>query len=142
MIKLGCNAIIKGLSRERKKHLNKLWRTDFQGKKGKVVGVLTNSKGEDQGFRIRFPLVKVPINENGLRASRENFEYPFYDSEVALLSEELVFPKVRESSRRTKLGRNASINAVRRLRRKGYRVNELADKFNVSLRTIGRWLKI
>jgi len=139
------NVIIQNLTPKTKKR-QRLWGADFEGKKGKIVKVLINSRGEKQGYRIRFPVVKIAINEDGGRGLRKNFEYPFYNSEVSLLGEEeeLMFPipgDNGERKRRTRKGRKESIKAVKRLRQEGLKVTELAKKFEVSRQTVHQWLK-
>lgn len=139
------NVIIQNLTPKAKKRHKRLWGVDFEGKKGKIVEVLINSRGEKQGYRIRFPEIKIAINNDGGRGLRKNFEYPFYNSEVALLGEEeeLVFPipgDNGERKRRTRKGRKESIKAVKRLRREGHKVSELAKRFEVSRQTISQWL--
>ena len=142
-LEITSNVIIQNLTPKTKKR-QALWGIDFEGKKGKIVKVLINSGGEKQGYRIRFPVIKIAINEDGGMSPRENFEYPFYNSEVALLEneEELVFPGDNgERKRRTKEGIKTDIGAVKRLRKKGLKVTELAKKFEVSRQTIHQWLK-
>ncbi|MCK4419186.1 helix-turn-helix domain-containing protein [Candidatus Aerophobetes bacterium] len=144
-MEINSNVIIQNLTPKAKKRHKRLWGVDFEGKKGKIVKVLINSRGEKQGYRVRFPEIKIAVNENGGISSRENFEYPFYNSEVALLEneEELVFPipgDNGERKRRTRRGRKESIKVVKRLRQEGHKVNELAKRFEVSRQTISQWL--
>jgi len=139
------NVIIQNLTPKTKKR-QRLWGVDFEGKKGKIVKVLINSRGEKQGYRTRFPEIKIAINEDGGMGLRKNFEYPFYNSEVALLEneEELMFPipgDNGERKRRTRKGRKESIKVVKRLRREGHKVSELAKRFEVSRQTVHQWLK-
>jgi len=141
---INSNVIIQNLTPKTRKR-QALWGVDFEGKKGKIVEVLINSRGEKQGYRIRFPVVKIVVNENGGMGPRKNFEYPFYNSEVSFLGEEeeLVFPipgDNGERGRRTRKGRKESIKAVKRLRREGHKVSELAKRFEVSRQTISQWL--
>lgn len=145
-MEISSNVIIQNLTPKAKKHQKRLWGVDFEGKKGKVVEVLINSRGEEQGYRIRFPVVKIAVSDNEGLWPRENFEYPFYNSEVSLLGkeEELVFPTPGgngERKGRTRKGKETDIKTVKRLRQKGHKVNELAKRFEVSRRTICRWLK-
>lgn len=140
------NVIIQNLTPKAREHRKRLWGLDFEGKKGKVVDVLINSRGEQQGYRIRFPVVKIAVSDNEGLWPRENFEYPFYNSEVSLLGEEeeLVFPISGgngERKGRTRKGRETDIKTVKRLRRKGHKVNELAKRFEVSRQTIHQWLR-
>lgn len=142
---INSNVIIENLTPKTKKR-QALWGVNFEGKKGKIVEVLINSRGEKQGYRIRFPEIKIAINEDGGMGTRENFEYPFYNSEVSLLEneEELIFPipgDNGEKRRRTRKGRKESIKVVKRLRREGHKVSELAKRFEVSRQTISQWLK-
>jgi len=144
-MEINSNVVIQNLTPKTKKR-QALWGVDFEGKKGKIVKVLLNSRGEKQGYRIRFPVVKIAINEDGGMGTRENFEYPFYNSEVSLLEneEELIFPipgDNGERRRRTRKGRKESIKVVKRLRREGHKVSELAKRFEVSRQTISQWLK-
>jgi len=84
-------------------------------------------------------------NEDGGMGERKNFEYPFYNSEVALLEEkeELIFPSSdnEEEKRRTQRQVTRDAGVVKRLRQEGLKIGELADRFNVSRRTIHQWLK-
>jgi len=143
-MEINSNVIIQNLTPKTKKR-QALWGVHFEGKKGKIVEVLINSRGEKQGYRIRFPVIKIVVNEDGGMWPRENFEYPFYNSEVALLEneEELIFPIPGngERKRRTKEGVKAAIRAVKRLRKKGLKIRELAERFNVSRQTVHQWLK-
>jgi len=144
-MEINSNVIIQNLTPKTKKR-QALWGLDFEGKKGKIVEVLINSRGEKQGYRVRFPMIKIVAKEDGGMGERENFDYPFYNSEVALLEEkeELVFPILGdngERKRRTQEGVKATIRAVKRLRQEGLKINELADRFNVSRQTIHQWLK-
>ena len=144
-MEINSNVVIQNLTPKTRKR-QVLWGVDFEGKKGKIVEVLINSRGEKQGYKIRFPVIKIAVNEDGGMWPRENFEYPFYNSEVALLGkeEELVFPipgDNGERKRRTQEGVKAAIRAVKRLRKKGLKIKELADRFNVSRQTVHQWLK-
>ena len=38
---------------------------NFAGKKGKIVQPLINNRHEQQGFRVRFPKIKIEIGEDG-----------------------------------------------------------------------------
>ena len=143
---INSNVIIQNLTPKAKKRHKRLWGVDFEGKKGKIVEVLINSRGEKQGYKIRLPEIKIATNEDGGMGQRENFEYPFYNSEVSLLGneEELVFPipgDNGERKRRTQEGLKAAIRAIKRLRQEGAKINDLADKFEVSRQTIHQWLK-
>jgi len=140
------NVIIQNLTPKAKKRHKRLWGVDFEGKKGKIVKVLVNSRGEKQGYRVRFPAIKIVVGEDGEKRPRENFEYPFYNSEVALLGkeEELIFPTPGdngERKRRTLKGLKTDIRAVKRLKQGGLKINELAKRFEVSRQTIHQWLK-
>ena len=143
-MEINSNVIIQNLTPKTKKR-QALWGVNFEGKKGKIVKVLINSRGEEQGYKIRFPMIKIAINEEGGIGERANFEYSFYNDEVALLEEkeELIFPSSDngERKRRTQEGIKTDIGAVKRLRKKGLKIRELADRFNVSRQTIHQWLK-
>lgn len=144
-MEINSNVIIQNLTPGTRKR-QAIWGVDFEGKKGKIVEVLTNSKGEKQGYRIRFPMIKIAVNEEGEMGERANFEYPFYDDEVAFLDEkeELIFPDSDESEqekRRTQRQVSRDAGAVKRLRQEGLKIGELAKRFNVSRRTIHQWLK-
>ena len=124
---------------------SKTWQSYYgvslEGKKGKIVQVLRNSKGEDQGYRVRFPEMKI---EAGLWDSHKetvkNFEFAFYKDEVRKIRDDLEVLEGR--IRRTRKTLEGGKAAVRRLRaREGLKVGELAERFNVSRRTIYRWLK-
>lgn len=91
-------------------------------------------------------MIKIAVNENGGMSPRENFEYPFYNSEVALLEneEELSFPDPGDNGqrkRRTRKGRKTDMATVKRLRREGHKINELVKRFEVSRQTIHLWLR-
>lgn len=141
-MEINANVIIQNLTPKTRKR-QAIWGVDFEGKKGKIVEVLSNSKGEKQGYKIRFPMIKIVANEDGGIGERENFEYPFYNSEVSPLEgrEKLIFPdETEEEKRRTQRQVSRDAGAVRRLRQEGLKINELADRFNVSRRTIHQWL--
>lgn len=137
------NVVIQNLTSKAKKHRKRLWGTDFEGKKDKIVKVLINSRGEKQGYRIKFPEVTIVADDDGRYKTIRNFECPFYDSEVSLLKEELVFPTSDNGERkgRTRKGRKIAIKTVKRLRQEGHKVNELAKRFEVSRQTISQWLR-
>jgi len=144
-MEINSNVIIQNLTPGTRKR-QALWGVNFEGKKGKIVEVLINNKGEKQGYKIRFPMIKIVINEDGGMEERENFEYPFYNSEVAFLDEkeELLFPdsdEIEEEKRRTQRQVTRDAGAVKRLKQKGIKIKELAKRFNVSRRTIHQWLK-
>jgi len=143
---LNSNVIIQNLTAKRKKHLQRFWGVDFEGEKGKIVAELVNNQGEKQGYRIRFPVVKIVINEEGGIGERANFECPFYNSEVTPLeqSEELIFPdsdEIEQEKRRTQRQVSRDATVVKRLKQEGVKITELANRFNVSRRTIHQWLK-
>lgn len=146
-MEINSNVIIQNLTSKAKKRRRRLWGVDFEGKKGKIVKVLINSRGEKQGYRIRFPEIKIATNDDGRMSLRENFECPFYNNEVSLLKneeDELAFPipgDNGERKRRTKEGLKAAIRAIKRLRQGGAKINDLAEKFEVSRQTIHQWLK-
>lgn len=140
-MKIGSNVIVRNLTSKAKKRRKRLWGTDFEGKKGKIVDVLINSKEEKQGYRIRFPKITIVADNDSGYKEIQNFELPFYNSEVAEIKEEILFPNGnRERKRRTRKGRETDIKTVKRLQREGHKVNELAKRFEVSRRTISRWL--
>ena len=123
---------------------SKRWQSYYgvslEGKKGKIIQVLRNSKGEKQGYRVRFPEVKT---EAGLWDSHKkavkNFEFAFYKDEIKKIRENLDVPKAK--MRRTRKMLESNKAAVRRLRaRDRPKIKELAEKFNVSRMTIYRWL--
>jgi len=141
---INSNVIIQNLTPKTRKR-QALWGVDFEGKKGKIVEVLVNNRGEEQGYRIRFPMIKIAANEDGGMGERKNFEYPFYNSEVALLEEkeELIFPSSdnEEEKRRTQRQVTRDVAVVKRLRQEGLKITELAKRFSVSRQTIHQWLK-
>ena len=144
-MEINSNVIIQNLTPKTRKR-QASWGVDFEGKKGKIVEVLINSKGEKQGYRIRFPMIKIAANENGGKGERKNFEYPFYNDEVAFLDEkeELIFPdsdEIEQEKRRTQRQVSRDATVVKRLKQEGVKINELAKRFNVSRRTIHQWLK-
>ncbi len=117
---------------------------DFRGKRGKIVKILTNNRHEEQGFRVRFPKIKIEIGEDGSGKQRTktigNFEFPFYENEVEKIQDEVMFPTYRPKRRiRTQL--QMDTGAVKRLRKQGLQINELAKRFDVSRQTIHQWLK-
>jgi len=141
---INSNVIIQNLTPKTRKR-QAIWGVDFEGKKGKIVEVLINSKGEKQGYKIRFPMIKIAVNEDGGMGERENFEYPFYNSEVSFLGEKegLIFPDSDESEqekRRTQRQVSRDAGVVKRLRQEGVKIDELAKRFNVSRQTIHQWL--
>ncbi len=71
------NVIIQNLTPKAKKRHKRLWGVDFEGKKGKIVELLINSRGEKQGYRIRFPVVKIAINEDGGSHQEKILSIPF-----------------------------------------------------------------
>jgi len=142
---LNTNVVIQDLTLNTKKR-QKLWGVDFEGKKGKIIQVLINSRGEEQGYKIRFPMIKIVINEEGGMGERANFEYPFYNDEVAFLDEkeELLFPdsdEIEQEKRRTQRQVSRDATVVKRLKQEGIKITELSNRFNVSRQTIHQWLK-
>ena len=57
-MKINSNVIIQNLTPGTRKR-QALWGVDFEGKKGKIVEVLINNRGEEQGYRIRFPMIQI-----------------------------------------------------------------------------------
>jgi len=144
-MEINSNVIIQNLTPGTRKR-QALWGIDFEGEKGKIVEVLINSKGEKQGYKIRFPMIKIVANEDGGIGERENFEYPFYNSEVSPLErrEELIFPdsdEIKQEKRRTQRQVSRDATVVKRLKQEGVKIGELAKRFNVSRQTIHQWLK-
>lgn len=135
------NVVIQNLTSKAKKRRKRLWGTDFEGKKGKIVEVLINSRGEKQGYRIKFPEVTIVADNDKGYKKVQNFEYPFYNSEVSAIQEEALFPDDRkERKRRTQRGRETDMKTVKRLQREGHKISELAKRFEVSRQTIHQWL--
>jgi len=123
---------------------SKRWQSYYgvslEGKKGKIVQVLRNSKGEEQGYRVRFPEMKIEAGLwNSHKETVKNFEFAFYKDEVTKIREDLKVPEAKIGRTRKML--ESSKAAVRRLRaRDRPKITELAEKFNVSRMTIYRWL--
>ena len=117
----------------------------FAGKKGKIVGPLINSRHEQQGFRVRFPRVRIKIGTDWKGRPRtkvvKNFEFPFYNEEIERIQEKIVFP-TRRSQRRTPTQLQRDIRAVKRLKEQGIATNELAKRFGVHRTTVHRWSHI
>ena len=72
---------------------NKRWQwyygVNLEGKKGRIVQVLRNSKGEEQGYRVRFPEIKIESDLwNSHKKTVKNFEFAFYKDEVGKIREE------------------------------------------------------
>ncbi len=137
-MQVNSNVVVKRLTPKTRKR-QRLWGINFKGKKGKIVKVLINSRGEQQGYRIRFPWVKLP-NAEGRTEKREGFEYPFYNSEVSEIEEKVSFPTNGKRKRRTKKQLERDIRVVRRLRRKGMGISELSKRFDVTRQTIYEWV--
>jgi len=113
----------------------------LEGKKGKIVRILQNSKGEQQGYRVRFPEIKIETGfQNGHRKKVKNFEFAFYKDEVRRIREDLEVPEPKIRGKR-KMPESDKAATRRLSTREGLKVGELAEKFNVSRRTIYRWLK-
>jgi len=114
---------------------------NLEGKKGRIVQVLRNSKGEEQGYRVRFPEMKIQTGFwNSHRKTVKNFEFSFYKDEVKRTTEHLEVVEPERRGTRSMVERDKA--AARRLRsREGLEIGELVERFNVSRRTIYRWLE-
>lgn len=134
------NVIIQKLG-SKSKRWQSYYGVSLEGKKGKIVQVLRNSKGEEQGYRVKFPEIKIEAGLwNSHKETVKNFEFAFYKDEVTKIREDLEVPEPKIREKRKMPENNKA--AVRRLRaREGLKVGELAKRFNVSRRTIYRWLQ-
>ena len=134
------NVIIQKLGFKSKKSQS-YYGVSLEGKKGKVIQVLRNSKGEEQGYRVRFPEVKIEAGLwNSHKKTVKSFEFAFYKDEVRKIRKDLEVPKPK--MRRTRKMLESGRAAIRRSRdRDRLKITELAKRFNVSRRTIYRWLK-
>ena len=114
--------------------------TSLEGKKGEIVQILRNNKGEEQGYRIRFPKIKIAAGVwNSHKKIVKNFEFAFYKEEIKKITENIEIPKAK--IRRTRRMLESNKAAVRRLRaREGLKIKDLAERFGVDERTIYRWL--
>ncbi|MBA7628282.1 hypothetical protein ES703_35759 [subsurface metagenome] len=74
------------------------------------------------------------------KTAKENFEFAFYKDEVRRIREDLEVPEPKIRGKR-KMPESDKAAARRLSTREGLKVGELAEKFNVSRRTIYRWLK-
>ena len=134
------SVIVQELGPESKKWQS-YYGVSLEGKKGRIVQVLRNSKGQAQGYRVRFSKVKIEGGaRNSHRKTVKNFEFAFYKDEVKRIREDLEVPepKIRE---KRKMPESDKAAARRLNTREGLKVGELAEKFNVSRRTIYRCLK-
>ena len=133
------NVIIQTLGSKSKRRQS-YYGVNLEGKKGKIIRALQNSKREEQGYRVRFPEVKIeegPWNRH--KKTVKNFEFAFYKDEVKRIKGDLELPKPRKTKTRKMLKSNKA--AVRRLRaREGLKIKDLAERFDVNERTIYRWL--
>jgi len=134
------SVIVQELGPESKKWQS-YYGVNLEGKKGRIVQVLRDNKGEEQGYRVRFTEVKIETGfQNGHRKKVKNFEFAFYKDEVRKIRDDLEVLEGR--IRRTRKMPESDKAAARRLSTtEGLKVGELAEKFNVSRRTIYRWLK-
>jgi len=113
----------------------------LEGKKGEIIQVLRNSKGEEQGYRVRFPEMKIEAGLwNSHKKTVKNFEFAFYKDEVRKIRNDLEVPEPKIRGKR-KMPESDKAAARRLSTREGLKVGELAERFNVSRRTIYRWLK-
>ena len=134
------NVIIQKLG-SKSKRWQSYYGVSLEGKKGEIIQVLRNSKGEGQGYRVRFAEIKIEAGLwNSHKETVKNFEFAFYKDEVRKIREDLEVLEGR--IRRTRKLLEGGKAAVRRLRaRDRLKITELAKRFNVSRRTIYRWLK-
>ena len=134
------NVIIQKLGFKSKKSQS-YYGVSLEGKKGKIVRILQNSKGEQQGYRVRFAEIEIEAGLwNGHKRTVKNFEFAFYKDEVRRIREDLEVPEPKIRGKR-KMPESDKAAARRLSTREGLKVGELAKKFNVSRRTIYRWLK-
>ena len=125
-------------------HKSKKWQSYYgvslKGKKGRIVQVLRDNKGEEQGYRVRFPKIKIVADAwNNHKKTVKNFEFAFYKDEVKKIMEDIEVPKTK--TRRTRRMLESNKTAVKRLRAKeGLKIKDLAERFGVDERTIYRWL--
>lgn len=138
------NVVVKNNLTPNTRKFQSYFGVNFAGKKGKIVQPLINSRHEQQGFRVRFPKIKIEIGEDGSGRQRTkiigNFEFPFYENEIEKIRDEIIFP-TRHPKRRTRTQLQMDVGAVKRLRKQGLQIKELAKKFDVSRQTIHQWLK-
>jgi len=90
---------------------------------------------------VKFPEIKIETGfQNGHRKTVKNFEFAFYKDEVRRIREDLEAPEPKIGGKR-KMPESDKAATRRLSTREGLKVEELAEKFNVSRRTIYRWLK-
>ena len=134
------NVIIQKLG-SKSKRWQSYYGVSLEGKKGKIIRILQNSKGEQQGYRVKFPEIKIETGfQNGHRKTVKNFEFAFYKDEVRKIREDLEVPEPKIRGKR-KMPKSDKAATRRLSTGEGLKVGELAEKFNVSRRTIYRWLK-
>lgn len=130
--------IIQKLGRKSRKWQS-YYGANLEGKKGKIVWVLRNSKGEELGYRVKFSSVEIRVDGDGHKKTIPNFEFSLYNNEVKRIKGNPQFSTLRKAKTRRMLESNKT--AVRRLRaREGLKMKDLAERFDVDERTIYRWL--
>ena len=131
--------IIQKLGRKSRKWQS-YYGANLEEKKGRIVQVLRDNKGEEQGYRVRFPKIKMVADVwNNHKKTVKNFEFAFYKDEVKKIMEDIEVPKTK--TRRTRRMLESNKTAVKRLRAKeGLKIKDLAERFGVDERTIYRWL--
>jgi len=135
------DSVIVGELGTKSKKWQSYYGVNLEGKKGRIVQVLRNSKGEQQGYQVRFPKTKIETGfQNDHRKTVKNFEFAFYKDEVRRIREDLEAPEPKIGGKR-KMPESDKAATRRLSTREGLKVEELAEKFNVSRRTIYRWLK-
>jgi len=108
------------------------------GKKGVVTAILGTKQNPCQGVRIKFPWMWIKGKNGGKKIW--GFESPFYIEEVQKISE--VELQEQEGIRYRKgEALKSAVKKVKRLRKEGRSILEIAKIFGVSERTVFRWLK-
>ncbi|MCD6318764.1 helix-turn-helix domain-containing protein [Candidatus Aerophobetes bacterium] len=138
MIKI--NDTVEVVKQKRKsKKWKKYYGFNLVGKKGKVIQILGTQKEPYQGVKVRFPCIR--INSGERKKPVYGFEWSFYLDEVKKIDDEIEF---KQPSKRVTLKGKALESrkrAVQRLRQRGESIKDLAARYNVSKRTIWRWLR-
>jgi len=115
----------------------KYWKGNLYEERGRIVEVIGyNNKIE--GYRVKFPVINIP-NEDGSSKEIENFIWAFRPNDIRLVSGELPI-RVKRTYRTGKLLKSSQAAAYR-LKEKGVKILEIAERFSASPRTIKHWLQ-
>lgn len=116
----------------------KYYNFDLIGKTGKVIEILGTKVDPHQGVRVKFPFMWIDGTDE--KKLVYGFEWSFYNGEVKKINEKIEFKEKKK--RHILKGKALKIRkaTVRRLRKEGESIENLAKRFDVNRTTIWRWI--